>query len=96
MNEKLDTTIRMVSNLKDGISHLTKELEKIQNQLEELKTVIGVKDSESPAIIPTEILPAKPKKQPVVVRREDQDELEVVETTPYKIQVVGVGIQKME
>lgn len=96
MNEKLDTTIKMVSNLKNGVSHLTKELEKIQAQLEELKAVIGAKDSESQAITPTEILPAKPKKQSVVVRREDQDVPEVVETTPYKIQVVGLGIQKME
>jgi hypothetical protein len=96
MNDKIDTTINMVSSLKTGISHLTKELEKIQTHLEELRLAINSEKSESAAIKPDEIIVQKKKKVPVVVRREDQEIPEVVEPATYKIQVVGLGIQKLE
>jgi hypothetical protein len=97
MKEQLEKTISMVSTLKNGVSHLTKELEKIQFQLEELKSIINSKPKESDSIVPTEIIEEKKKKTPVVVRREDQEIPEVIETpSSYKIQVVGLGVQKLE
>ena len=44
-----------------------------------------------------EVVEKKPqKKNPVVVRREDQEEIEILDSSGYQIQVVGLGVQKVD
>lgn len=95
MSEKIDSTLKSVAELETGLGLFSKELQKIKSQLEELKTILNsqavdvvVKYENSP--------PPKVKKSPVVIRREDQEEPEVITTSAYQIQVVGLGVQKIE
>lgn len=95
MMDKIDTTLKAVADLKSGIGFFSKELEKIQSQLEELKKILNSQNTESQVPQP-DIQAEKKKKSPVVVRREDQEEPEIVTTPTYQIQVVGLGVQKIE
>lgn len=95
MSEKIDSTLRAVAELKSGLGLFSKELEKIQTQLEELKAILNSQSVEEkkPPIVTSA---AKTKKPPVVIRREDQEEVEVLSSPSYQIQVVGLGVQKIE
>jgi hypothetical protein len=95
MMEKIDSTLKTVSDLKSGIGFFSKELDKIQSQLEELKKILNSQNTESQVPqVSTQI--EKKKKPSLVVRREDQEEPEIVTTQSYQIQVVGLGVQKIE
>jgi regulator of replication initiation timing len=98
MSDKIDSTLRSVADLRTGIQYFSKELDKIQFQLEELKRILNSQStntsSEKKEI---EVVEKKPQKKiPVVVRREDQEEVEVLDSSGYQIQVVGLGVQKMD
>jgi regulator of replication initiation timing len=95
MMEKIDSTLKTVSDLKSGIGFFSKELDKIQSQLEELKKILNSQNTE--AKVPQVSTQIEKKKKPsLVVRREDQEEPEIVTTQSYQIQVVGLGVQKIE
>jgi regulator of replication initiation timing len=98
MSDKIDSTLKSVADLRTGIQYFSKELDKIQFQLEELKRILNSQSantsSEKKEI---EVVEKKPqKKNPVVVRREDQEEIEILDSSGYQIQVVGLGVQKMD
>jgi regulator of replication initiation timing len=98
MSDKIDSTLKSVADLRTGIQYFSKELDKIQFQLEELKRILNSQStntsSEKKEI---EVVEKKPQKKiPVVVRREDQEEVEVLDSSGYQIQVVGLGVQKMD
>ena len=98
MSDKIDSTLKSVADLRTGIQYFSKELDKIQFQLEELKRILNSQSantsSEKKEI---EVVEKKPqKKNPVVVRREDQEEIEILDSSGYQIQVVGLGVQKVD
>jgi len=95
MSERIDSTIKSVEQLESGFKLFTKELEKIKKQLEELKLVLNSQaaDQTSQPVPSPEI---KAKKPPVIMRREDQEEVELLDNKGYQIHVVGLGVQKLE
>lgn len=95
MTDKIDSTLKTVSDLKSGIGLFSKELEKIQSQLEELKNILNSQNTEVKNLN-TEILTEKKKKTPIVVRREDAEQPQDTVAPNYQIQVVGLGVQKIE
>jgi hypothetical protein len=95
MSEKIDSTLNSVAELETGLGLFSKELQKIKSQLEELKTILNSQVVDE-VVKPQNSTPPKVKKSPVVIRREDQEEPEIVTTSNYQIQVVGLGVQKME
>lgn len=95
MSEKIDSTLKSVEQLESGFKLFSKELEKIKNQLEELKLVLNSQSVEQ-IIEPAPSPEVKPKKPPVIMRREDQEEVELLDNKGYQIQVVGLGVQKLD
>ena len=95
MSEKIDSTLKSVEQLESGFKLFSKELEKIRNQLEELKLVLNSQSVEQ-TIQPAPSPEVKLKKPPVIMRREDQEEVELLDNKGYQIQVVGLGVQKLD
>ena len=95
MSERIDSTIKSVEQLESGLKLFTKELEKIKGQLEELKLVLNSQSTDQakqPLLSPE----VKAKKPHVTIRREDQEAVEVLDSSGYQIQVVGLGVQKLD
>jgi len=95
MSEKIDSTLKSVAELESGFKLFSKELEKIKNQLEELKLILNSQNPEVEKKSTTLVQP-KEKKSTLVVRREDQEEAELLDNKGYQIQVVGLGVQKID
>lgn len=97
MSERIDSALRSVDQLESGFKLFSKELEKIKNQLEELKVALNSNSTEQKeqSAVKEE---AKPKKPPVTIRREDQEkeDVELLDNRGYHIQVVGLGVQKLD
>ena len=100
MKDKIDSTIKTIFELKSGVSLFSKELDKIQSQLNELREIINSQSQDSlqeERSTPSTVVNDVPKKKPsLVVRREDQEDVEVLDSSGYTIQVVGLGVQKLE
>jgi regulator of replication initiation timing len=97
MNDQINSTIKSVMELKSGIGLFSKELDKIHSQLEELRSILASKQTVESAPAQQISTPTQTvKKQNVVVRREDQEEVELLDNKGYQIHVVGLGVQKLD
>jgi regulator of replication initiation timing len=96
MSDKINETIKSVIELKSGIGLFSRELEKIHSQLEELKSILAAKQADPTTQEQQVSKPAPIQKKTLVVRREDQEEVELLDNKGYQIHVVGLGIQKLE
>ncbi len=96
MSDKINETIKSVIELKSGIGLFSRELEKIHSQLEELKSILAAKQADPTTQEQQVLKPAPIQKKTLVVRREDQEEVELLDNKGYQIHVVGLGVQKLE
>jgi hypothetical protein len=82
-NEKIASVLKIISEIKSANILISKELEKITLQLQELNP--------NDQNIPT----AKKKVNPTIKKVSEQDDLEI-EQPKYNIQVIGLGTVKIE
>jgi len=96
MNDQINSTIKSVIELKSGIGLFSKELEKIHSQLEELRSILASQQTVSNIKEEQVSNPTPTQKKTLVVRREDQEEVELLDNKGYQIHVVGLGVQNLD
>ena len=92
---KFDNILAVLADLKTGLTFFQSQVDKVQGEIEELKSFTGedVQVSLEPDPKQLSLFAETPKKTPTV-RRVDSEE-EVAEN-PYNIQVVGLGTTRLD
>jgi hypothetical protein len=94
---KFDNILAVLADLKTGLTFFQSQVDKVQRQLEELKSFTGEDEQTSPEPDPKQLslFAEVPKKSPTV-RRVDSEEEKPEPPSPYNIQVVGLGTTKLD
>lgn len=94
---KFDNILAVIADLKTGLTFFRSQIDKVQSELEELKSFTGEDGQASPGPDPKQIplFAETPKKTPTV-RRVDSEEEVSEKPNPYNIQVVGLGTTKLD
>lgn len=97
MNERIDSALKVLSDLKTGLSFFQNQIDKIKSELEELKVINEANNPEQ--IVkdnPQTALFVNSEKRNPTVRRSDSEDKQPESTTQYNIQVVGLGVEKLD
>jgi hypothetical protein len=103
MNEELDSTLKSLKELKNSISLISKELDKLEikfkNLFKDFKEEPLLNKEQSLHSLVSKEKKDKPKK--IVVHRLDDTESETLsdksfQPTKYDIKVVGLGVEKIK
>lgn len=97
MNERIDSALKVLSDLKTGLFIFQEQVDKIRIELEELKIINGSNNSEQVIKENSQstLFVNSERKNPVV-RRADSEDSQAEPAPQYNIQVVGLGVEKVD
>ena len=94
---KFDNILAVLADLKTGLTFFQSQVDKVQSELEELKSFTEEDGQASIEPNPKQIpLFAETPKKTSTVRRVDSEEEIPEPPSPYNIQVVGLGTTKLD
>jgi hypothetical protein len=97
MIERIDSTLKALSDLKTGLSFFQNPFDKIKSELEEIKSLHLANNPEQVANAnPQSALFSNSEKKNPIVRRADSEDAPAEKPTQYNIQVVGLGVEKVD
>lgn len=97
MTERFDSALKVLSELKTGLSVFQNQIDKIKLELEDLKLLHLESNPEKMTNTnPQSALFVNSEKKNPVVRRADSEDMPGEKPTQYNIQVVGLGVEKVD
>jgi hypothetical protein len=96
-NLKIEKIQGVLGDLKTGLTFFQSQIDKVEKALEELKSITNEDETIKPEVdIKQNSLSAETSKRIPTVRRVDSEEEKRETSSPYNIQVVGLGTTKID